>query len=89
MATKNIILKGHIQGVVNLVTSDGEEVCHLLVNDDRAGNALIKALAASGLVFAEGEAGAVGDWSTVDVKYKLHVFLGTEAQVPIVREVAP
>jgi hypothetical protein len=89
---RNIIVKGHVAGVVNALTNDGEPVCHLLLEDTPAGDALAKALTLTGRIYDNADRGPLGDWTAVPGKYKrkdgapLHVFLGDDPKVPLIKE---
>ena len=85
---RNLYVKGHIQGVVNMVAEDGEAFCHLLVDDSPEGDAVVAALKAAGLIYDSGADGA--DFGTVPAKYKrqdgnpLHEFAGIDIKPPAV-----
>ncbi len=86
---RNLIIKGHVQGWVNLVARDGEAICHLLV-DGPEGDAFADSIPVAMTIHDDNDPAS---WSRVAAKYKrrdgepLHVFAGVPIQrIPVVSE---
>lgn len=93
MATRNLYLPGHIQGVVNQLAADGTPFCHVLIEDDANGTPLVAAIKPPSMIYDSGAPGA--DFDALAAKYKrtngepLHVFLGNDVRPPPIISEAP
>ena len=92
---RNLIIKGHVSGVVNLLASDGTPCCHILV-DGANGDDFAGAISPPGLVHDDDDPSS---WANTPAKYKradgapLHVFAGVGIEpppvIPVIVETEP